>query len=126
MGFVPRAFSPCRWLLPGALTRRGLELQLQASRYLWDSILRSQPLTVTKPEPGQISTFPDGHRHSAKATALSVMSNVAVCWTSVRYARIANELSPGEPLPLDLLGHISPLAYRHFLVNGTYRFDEAS
>ena len=61
---------------------------------------------------------------AAKATALSVMSNVALCWTSVHFARYATEFAPDEPLPLELLAHISPLAHRHFLVNGTYRFDE--
>ena len=63
MGFVLRAFSPCLWRQPEALTRRGPESLLRASRYLWAAILRRHSLTVRKPEPGQISTLPDGHRH---------------------------------------------------------------
>lgn len=58
-----------------------------------------------------------------KATALSVLSNVFVCWNTVQYQHLHGVLFPGEPFDLGLLSYVSPMVFRHVNLNGMYRFE---
>jgi TnpA family transposase len=62
-----------------------------------------------------------------KVSALSVLSNAALVWNTVRYAEIVQELerTSGQPIALEDLAHISPLAHAHIIPSGTYHFASA-
>ena len=58
-----------------------------------------------------------------KVSCLSLLSNAALVWNTVRMERIVEQLrAAGHRVPDEDLAKISPLAFRHILPNGTYRF----
>lgn len=68
-------------------------------------------------------TTADTEQLTSKATALSVLSNAIVCWNTVRFQHTLATSKPGESLPLELLGHISPMRFGHVNAQGMYRFE---
>lgn len=59
-----------------------------------------------------------------KVSALSLLSNAALVWNTVRIGKVVADLEKaGEAVTRDELARISPLMFRHIIPNGTYSFD---
>lgn len=58
-----------------------------------------------------------------QASCLSIVCNIILISNSIDYDVIIHQLkSVGFPIKDELLGHISPLAYKHIAINGHYKF----
>ena len=58
-----------------------------------------------------------------KASCLSILSNAILIWNTVHIAEIVQRLRRnGQMIPDEDLAHISPMMYKHIIVNGTYDF----
>lgn len=63
----------------------------------------------------------------SRASCLSLLSNAVIVWNTVMMARIVEELRAGGHEVLDEdLARVWPLARRHVIPNGTYRFHRPS
>jgi Tn3 transposase DDE domain len=61
-----------------------------------------------------------------KASCLSLLSNAALVWNTMRMGEIVARLrAAGEAVSDEDLARISPLAYAHVIPNGTYVFDRS-
>ena len=59
-----------------------------------------------------------------KVSALSLLSNAALVWNTVRIGKVVADLEKAcETVTCDELARISPLMFRHIIPNGTYSFD---
>jgi len=62
-----------------------------------------------------------------KATALSLLSNAALVWNTVRMTEIVNALeATGQPVAREHLARISPLLHKQAIPSGTYHFDRVT
>ena len=60
-----------------------------------------------------------------KVSALSLLSNAALAWNTVKIGDLIDGLEArGEPVPRDTLARVSPLVHRHIIPSGTYRFPD--
>ena len=58
-----------------------------------------------------------------KVSALSLLSNAALVWNTVKIVDLIDGLEArGESVPRDTLARVSPLVHRHIIPSGTYRF----
>jgi TnpA family transposase len=58
-----------------------------------------------------------------RASCLSLLSNAVLVYNALRIARVLEHAkAQGQEFTPEAIAHISPLAYRHLIVNGTYDF----
>jgi hypothetical protein len=65
----------------------------------------------------------DYYQMMNRASCLSLLSNAVVVYNTLRFARVLEYAkAQGQEFTPEAIAHISPLAYRHVIVNGTYDF----
>lgn len=65
----------------------------------------------------------DYYQMMNRASCLSLLSNAVLVYNTIRMARVLERAkAQGQPFTPDAIAHVSPLAYRHVIVNGTYDF----
>ena len=58
-----------------------------------------------------------------RASCLSLLSNAVLVYNTLRIARVLEYVkAQGQEFTPEAIAHVSPLAYRHLIVNGTYDF----
>ena len=58
-----------------------------------------------------------------RASCLSLLSNAVLVYNTLRIARVLEQAqAQGQTFAPEALAHVSPLMYRHVIVNGTYDF----
>jgi hypothetical protein len=58
-----------------------------------------------------------------RARCLSLLSNAVLVYNTLRIARVLEYAkAQGQEFTPEAIAHVSPLAYRHVIVNGTYDF----
>jgi len=58
-----------------------------------------------------------------RASCLSLLSNVVLVYNTLRMIQVLERAkAQGQEFTPEEIAHISPLAYRHVIVNGTYDF----
>jgi TnpA family transposase len=58
-----------------------------------------------------------------RASCLSLLSNAVLVYNTLRIARVLERgQAQGQTFPPEAIAHVSPLMYRHVIVNGTYDF----
>ena len=65
----------------------------------------------------------DYDRIMSKASCLSLISNAILIWNTLLIGQVLEEAGrDGKAFSPEAVSHVSPLAYRHVIVNGTYDF----
>jgi Tn3 transposase DDE domain len=65
----------------------------------------------------------DYYQMMNRASCLSLLSNAVLVYNTSRIARILEHATAqGQEFTPEAIAHVSPLAYRHVIVNGTYDF----
>jgi TnpA family transposase len=65
----------------------------------------------------------DYYQMMNRASCLSLLSNAVLVYNTLRIARMLEQAhAQGQTFTPEALAHISPLMYRHVIVNGTYDF----
>jgi TnpA family transposase len=68
----------------------------------------------------------DYYQMMNRASCLSLLSNAVLVYNTLRIGRVLERVkSQGEEFSPEAIAHISPLARRHVIVNGTYDFSPA-
>jgi Tn3 transposase DDE domain-containing protein len=58
-----------------------------------------------------------------RASCLSLLSNAVLVYNTLRIARMLEQAhAQGQTFTPEAIAHVSPLMYRHVIVNGTYDF----
>jgi hypothetical protein len=58
-----------------------------------------------------------------RASCLSLLSNAVLVYNTLRIAQVLEHAAlQGQLFSLDAIAHVSPLMYRHVIVNGSYDF----
>jgi Tn3 transposase DDE domain-containing protein len=61
-----------------------------------------------------------------RASCLSLLSNAVLVYNTVRIGHVLKQAkAQGQEFTPEAIAHISPLARRHVIVNGTYDFSPA-
>ena len=65
----------------------------------------------------------DYYQMMNRASCLSLLSNAVLVYNTLRIGRVLEQAkAQGQEFTLEAIAHISPLARRHVIVNGTYDF----
>ena len=68
----------------------------------------------------------DYYQMMNRASCLSLLSNAVLVYNTVRIGRVLERAkAQGQAFSPEAIAHISPLARRHVIVNGTYDFSPA-
>jgi TnpA family transposase len=123
--------------LAKALTHLGqLVKTIYLLRFLNDSVLRQQVRTQlnrgeSRQDVAQRIFFADQgmfrsgdyYQMMNRASCLSLLSNAVLVYNTLRIARVLEYAkAQGQEFTPEAIAHVSPLAYRHVIVNGTYDF----
>jgi TnpA family transposase len=123
--------------LAKALTHLGqLVKTIYVLRFLNDSRLRQQVRTQlnrgeSRQDVAQRMFFADQgmfrsgdyYQMMNRASCLSLLSNAVLVYNTLRIARVLEHAkAQGQECTPEAIAHVSPLAYRHVIVNGTYDF----
>ena len=123
--------------LAKALTHLGqLVKTIYILRFLNDAALRQQVRTQlsrgeSRQDVAQRIFFADQgmfrsgdyYQMMNRASCLSLLSNAVLVYNTLRIARVLEDAkAQGQEFTPEAIAHVSPLAYRHVIVNGTYDF----
>ena len=65
----------------------------------------------------------DYYQMMNRASCLSLLSNAVLVYNTLRIARMLEQAhAQGQTFSPEAIAHVSPLMYRHVIVNGTYDF----
>jgi TnpA family transposase len=65
----------------------------------------------------------DYYQMMNRASCLSLLSNAVMVYNTLRIGRgLEHAKAQGQGFTPEAIAHVSPLAYRHVIVNGTYDF----
>jgi hypothetical protein len=82
-------------------------------------------ITKSDEEPGNHGEVCSGDYYQMmnRASCLSLLSNAVLVYNTSRMARVLEHATAqGQEFTPEAIAHVSPLAYRHVIVNGTYDF----